>query len=321
MHCTTESLQSPPAPQQSSSLLPDASRSNRLKDFANSEFVNRLLAATRITDFYSAAPHSLFYSDLLRSLVQSRSESSAADCNSQHAAAPYSALAFSSMSQAQQQQHHRRNNRKRLWPNRFSDLHNQRNGNNGGESHDNPPLMANGELKTEKCRKREEKEEYSPEKEQMANSTTVVATEKAIPGLIFPTNPTAPAPWYTAPYPPPPFFIDLRVSGHIYDNEAKPKVSTAAIGPAVRQGSAFTVPLSRNTMAPMNLTTNQGELPTFKDKRADDGSNKSSPDGFARYEPPPPEVDAEDTKRQHNSSYSKMRLGVEEVIAVDDNDT
>lgn len=74
-------------------------------------------------------------------------------------------------------------------------------------------------------------------------------------------------------------------------------------------------------MAPMNLTTNQGELPTFKEKRQDDGNNNKSPEeGFVggRYEPP--DEDAEDTKRQRSSSYSRMRLDVEEVIAVDDND-
>lgn len=234
------------------SLLPDASSNTprggtRLnpKDMANSDFVNRLLAASRITDFYSAniAPHSFFYSEMLRSLVQSRNEpTTAADLRESHqAAAAYnSSLAFPL---------NNRRNRKRAWPHRFSELSNE----NAVPLNNPNNTNAENDLKLTKIRKREDKDAYLEDK------ISPAAVDHKKSPLIFPPS----TPWYP-PYPP--FFIDLRVSsGHVYDNsEGKSKTSPPlpAIGldAKARQGSAFTVPpSSRNcsSMAPINLSTGQ----------------------------------------------------------------
>lgn len=327
MHSAVESLQPAAASSSSSSsnqppLIPDAvpnTSRNRLnpKDFLNSDYVNRLLTASRLTDFYSAniPPHSFFYSEMLRSLVQARNET---DRETQaQAAIPYNnpSLPFPL---------NQRRNRKRAWPHRFSEL---RSGSAGGvvESNENIPLVnAENDVKMGKIRKKEDKDRdgYPEDKcspiDQKPKSSLAVMSEKAPGNLIFP--PTHTAPWYP-PYPP--FFIDLRVSGHIYDNEAKPTTSpslpvTSGLDPKSRQGSAFTVPASsRSSMAPINLTTNQDSMVSsqrmlFKDRYSDDNNNAEE-QGFDQQR------DEEEIK--HRGGYSKLRFEAnEEVIAVDDND-
>lgn len=326
MHSAAAESLPPAAASNQPPLLPDAvsnTARNRLnpKDFANSDFVNRLLAASRITDFYSAniAPHSFFYSEMLRSLVQARNET---DRETQAQAAAYNnpSLPFPL---------NQRRNRKRAWPHRFSEL---RSGSGGGvinESNENVHLTnAENDVKLGKIRKKEEKEGFpdgkcSPIDQKAKSSLASVMSEKAPGNVIFP--PTHASAWYP-PYPP--FFIDLRVSGHIYDNnnETKPGVSpplpvTSGLDPKARQGSAFTVPASsRSSMAPMNLTTNQDSVMfgqedkrmLFKDRYSDDNNNEA---GFGQLR------ERDEEEANHRGGYSKIRFEAnDEVIAVDDTD-
>lgn len=264
---------------------------------ANSDFVNRLLAASRITDFYSAniAPHSFFYSEMLRSLVQARNENATDRESQQQAAVAYnSALPFPL----------NRRNRKRAWPHRFAEL-----------SSENVPLASvENDVKSSKTRNRDERAVYSDEKgcpsEPKSKSSLAVVSDKTPGNLHFP--PTHSSAWYP-PYPP--FFIDLRVSGHIYDNnnetkaKSSPPLPTIGMDPKARQGSAFTVPQSsrNNSIAPMNLSTGPDSslFPSekrvlFKDRFAEDINHMH---------------DEEDVKHR---GYSKLRFESEEVIAVVD---
>lgn len=294
MHSAAGDSLPPAAASNQSTLLPDTSantpRCPRLnpKDLGNSDFVNRLLAATRITDFYSAAPHSFFYSEMLRSLVQSRNDSADRDSQQQ---------VYNNSQQFQ------RRSRKRAWPHRFPEI----------TPSENILHNADVDFKPQKTPKRHDPDKYpevkgSPEDQRAKFGKD----EKAPESLIFP--PTHTAPWYQ-PYPP--FFIDLRVSGHIYDNNNETKTTPSppiGLDPKARQGSAFTVPQpSRNSMAPINLTTNQ-ESSLFKsDKRLlFKDANNNGTEGFGQ--------DGDDVKHR---SYSKLRFeSNDDVIAVvDDNDS
>lgn len=308
MHSTaTEALQpaasnSQPPPPPETTPVSATPRLNP-KDMPNSEFVNRLLAASRITDFYSAnlAPHSFFYSEMLRSLVvQSRNEAVDRETQQQQ----QSALAYNNAMPIQL--NHRRN-RKRAWPHRYSDL---RTGEGGGEN--NPIPSVENEVKFPKLRKKEELDDKSSILDQKPKPSLALLTEKPPGNIMFPSTPAAP--WYP-PYPP--FFIDLRVSGHIYDNDAKQKSSAspptgAGLDPKARQGSAFMVPTSsRSSMAPMNLTTHQDSLfngdkrGLFRDRY---GNNSNAAEELSR--------EMEDIK--HRGDYSKSRFENDEVIAVVD---
>lgn len=325
------------------------------KDFANSDFVNRLVAATRITDFYSAniAPHSFFYSEMLRSLVQARNES-----ESQQAAA--AAASFnSSMSNFPLSQ---RRNRKRSWPaHRIGDLRSPAAAVGGGGPGNPLPghpfnvgNLAANELKLEKIRKKEEKEAIgygeitAPAEETEIKGKSPVPLAQDKPPLVIPSTQQQPS-WYppsssSSLYPygidPLHFFIDLRVSGQIYDNnnEGKgkgglqppsPSSSVAGLDQKVRHGSAFSVPpSSRNLgslMAPMNLTTGQSE-----NLQAGGGlfmSDKGQTLFKERY------LDSNNNQQQQSEDYheehkQRMMMGnnnkfsAEEVIAVvDDNDS
>lgn len=179
-------------------------------DFRNTELVSRLLAATPPYLYnMSLLPNSYFFSEMLRSLVQAKQE---------NAANAESAMASSL---------HTRRSRKRPWalsrheePLKHVPKVEKTDINDWTKaaSEKNSPI----ELvrKSPNSRIFEESKSYLKEK---SSPFEHVPTENPNQGLVLPP---APPIWFPPIYPSPyvdplHFFIDLRVSGHIYDKSQK----------------------------------------------------------------------------------------------------
>lgn len=323
-------------------LLPDPRRPRlNPKEFPNSDFLNRLITATRITDLYSSnlAPSNLFYSELLRSLVQSKLES-----DTQQAAT----AAHNAQSQLQ------RRCRKRPWH------HNRTPAENVQQYNQQLASSIESVLPEEKLSAKHN-ESIAADREKKLIDVESLPVDRPLPettalcvdkdnddddghkAKICKDNPadvivpaSTPPNWYpSALYPPygiDPlhFFIDLRVSGHIYDEAKKPLPPIDGLESKVRQGSAFSVVPASTVRsnyhglgtAPMNLSTGQqstaypGHESAQKRTQLRDKFDQQLHTGGVAEAGEEQFQKSVFTKHQQNRNMMN-----DEVIAVDDHDT
>lgn len=285
----------PQTPQQSTQHPPKP-RIN-LQELRNSDLVSRYLAATP-PYLYSApvGPHNFFFSEMLRSLVQARNNSEQAvrsQVNQISATLPG------------------RRPRKRAWSNQRPIYEpSSREQNEAEKPTTEKPLELTNKTtsfpltKYQKC---ESPKILTPENSIRNTSKVDQQDVKHIPSVEYPSNmtlnstsnrisdhtaetaspavppselvlPPPPPMWYPPLYPPygiDPlhFFIDLRVSGHIYDrkkenisptNQAADNnniLSSIEGGETInkhRHGSAFSVPKPRRDKSPLALNLSSG---------------------------------------------------------------
>lgn len=263
-----------------------------LQDCRSQEFVSRLLAATPPYLYSSpTGPHSFFFSEMLRSLVQARANSDSAALRNQQ--------------QQQQQQHQAqqsaatglRRPRKRSWSHHRAQPFEPRKPLN--DEKEKPLELTNKNSSafsspTKMCHDIErESKILSPSPENINKCPRIESEikESSPPQTVSPSSsppsilqnqqsslrsdlslPPPPPMWYPPLYPPygiDPlhFFIDLRVSGHIYDRK-KENISPTITRPdnnnctfldaeslsKCRQNSAFSVPQPKENVA-VNLTS------------------------------------------------------------------
>lgn len=282
----------PQTPQQSSQH-PSKPRIN-LQELRNSELVSRYLAATP-PYLYSApvGPHNFFFSEMLRSLVQARNNSDQSVRNQVNQINP--SLPG-------------RRPRKRAWSNHRSIYEPTRETSSMEKPTSEKPLELTNKTsfpatKYQKC---ESPKILTPENSIKNLSKIDLQDTKHIPPVEYPSNmslnstsnriggptiepapaavppselvlPPPPPMWYPPLYPPygiDPlhFFIDLRVSGHIYDrkkenisptnqtsdnNNITPSIDGESIN-KYRHGSAFSVPQPRRDKSPLALNLSSG---------------------------------------------------------------
>ncbi|XP_037038259.1 uncharacterized protein LOC119075797 [Bradysia coprophila] len=268
----------PQTPPQSSQHNPAKPRIN-LQELRNSDLVSRYLAATP-PYLYSApvGPHNFFFSEMLRSLVQARNNTEQSVRNQQN---QLSAVATG------------RRPRKRAWSNQRPMYEPSRDQNEMEKTTTEKPLELTNKTvfplaKYQKC---ESPKILTPENSIRNSSKIDEPDVKHVPSAEYPSNmtgtpnrvsnpetvpselvlPPPPPMWYPPLYPPygiDPlhFFIDLRVSGHIYDRKKEnisptnPIVDNNNVLPSVdgetikhRHGSAFSVPKPRRDKSPLAL--------------------------------------------------------------------
>lgn len=234
------------------------------------------------------------------------------ESQSPQAAVPYNSVLFPA--------NHLRRNRKRSWPHRFATEY--RTGN------ENAPVFDNADP-LEKIR-RNVNESYSENGTEVINAKTSSSAglqslvgEKPPGNLLYPNSV-----WYP-PYPP--FFIDLRVSGTICDenNETKPKGSSG-LDPKSRQGSAFTVPPPSSRTGPINLSTSVEDGQFIKEKRQQYQESVAKHEKRSRFAEYNSQVEREGMNEIGNRSgggggflrgRNERNENSDEVIAVDDNNT
>ncbi|KAF5285406.1 hypothetical protein FQA39_LY16660 [Lamprigera yunnana] len=305
MTSTNEELQPPPKPRASPF------------DYRNTDLVSRLLAATPPYLYnMPLIPHSFFFSEMLRSLVQAKTENA-----NRNMATPYP---------------HQRRSRKRSWTQVNADYYLHKD-NAKIEKPDMPPPTSSWMSKSETAEntfqhkalerplelttdkgtinnnlkvddnQHDEKHIYHQIMDNSLNTTMKQSQQEIKHKTIqfpFPPSPQTssasdmvlpppPPVWYPALYPTPygidplHFFIDLRVSGHIYDRKnqrdspTSPQTTTSSTSPNLsktdsttnemtyseslqdpfrpnRHSSAFSVPSSRLAKnIPMNLSNYQ----------------------------------------------------------------
>ncbi|XP_038121261.1 probable basic-leucine zipper transcription factor Q [Culex quinquefasciatus] len=288
--------------QQSDSVQPQQQQQQKPRlgpnDYRNSEFVTKLMAANPPYMFSPAiGPHNFFFSEMLRSLVANkRNESlrSAEQLHHQQQQQREQQQREQAQAQTQSLPLHTRRPRKRSWsqhrlyPDSLKELK---------ESEDKPagtpekPLELTNKLSAftrnitskydtgdanDNFKPTQEAAKTPPEKSQLNNNLIPEPSTASMPpsDLILPPPPPV---WYPPLYPPygiDPlhFFIDLRVSGHIYDRKKDAATSdnstvvksehSKLIGANDRQGSAFSVPKPRdlpnkptNPAAAINLSS------------------------------------------------------------------
>ncbi|KAJ6633202.1 hypothetical protein Bhyg_15499 [Pseudolycoriella hygida] len=277
---------------QQSSPRPSKPRIN-LQELRNSDLVSRYLAATP-PYLYSApvGPHNFFFSEMLRSLVQARNNSEQtvrSQANQISAAAPG------------------RRPRKRAWSNQRPTYEIPREQNEIEKQTTEKPLELTNKAtfpltKYQKC---ESPKILTPENAIRSSSKIDPQDVKLVPHIDYPSNmtvnttsnrmnghtepaaaavppselvlPPPPPMWYPPLYPPygiDPlhFFIDLRVSGHIYDRKKENisptsqsvdnnNILSSAESETInkhRHGSAFSVPKPRRDKSPLALNLSSG---------------------------------------------------------------
>lgn len=214
-----------------------------VSEIDNQDFVNRLLAATP-PYLYATFTNNFYFSDVLRSLVQSRNNDNVRNIHLQQQIV--------------------RRSRKRPWNNvqhkPIDDISEYEK-----TTQEEKPLELTNKLTSSKCSTignkpsdsvcsslNEDEKECKNDYRMQSNIDTRTETTDS---TLSPTNPA----WYSSLYPsygidPFHFFIDLRVSGHIYDNNKNnPKNSTGTESESVyditnnkKLGSAFSVPTPRH---------------------------------------------------------------------------
>ncbi|XP_065090226.1 uncharacterized protein LOC135711356 [Ochlerotatus camptorhynchus] len=270
----------PGQPQQKQRLGPN--------DYRNSEFVTKLMAANP-PYLYSPAigPHNFFFSEMLRSLVANKRNESLRSAEQLH------------HQQQQQQQHHQqaqaqtqslslptRRPRKRSWSQHrlYPESHKEsKDPEEKAAGHPEKPLELTNKLSafsrniTSKYEETNDNYKSPPETKPPNEKPPMSANLIPDPptGSIPPSDlilPPPPPVWYPPLYPPygiDPlhFFIDLRVSGHIYDRKKEltspnsdgiKNEHSKLIGTNDRQGSAFSVPKPREGLkgsAAINLSS------------------------------------------------------------------
>lgn len=226
-------------------------------ELRNTDLVSRLLAATPPYLYnMSLLPNTYFFSEMLRSIVQAKTESNNRPCTA-------------------------RRTRKRPW----------------STPKTTPPLKEWTHEKTdchplELTTKTTENEKCPP----INNNNLIDRTPPPQINHLFPPLPSQdglilpppPPMWYPPLYPTPPygidplhFFIDLRVSGHIYDKKNETQVkesennmkseekthSSSDLLFKQRHTSAFSVP--EKHVLPMNLSHNDSETGEIKTRKFD----------------------------------------------------
>ncbi|XP_055610977.1 uncharacterized protein LOC129757713 [Uranotaenia lowii] len=317
--------QSPQQPQQSQQQKPRLGPN----DYRNSEFVTKLMAANP-PYMYSPAigPHNFFFSEMLRSLVANKRNESLRNAEQLH-----------QQQQAQAQAHsqslalHSRRPRKRSWsqhrifPETLKDSKEPEEKISGQPE---KPLELTNKLsaftRNITSKYEDNSETKSANEKPPINNNNLISDPPA--GSMPPSDlilPPPPPVWYPPLYPPygiDPlhFFIDLRVSGHIYDRK-KELASPSSDGSATvknehsklipagpdRQGSAFSVPKPREGLKPssaVNLST-----PPPQPGR-DDQEENSSPN---QQQSSPPLLFANDFKENKydiikNTNYVMQNL-------------
>lgn len=279
-------------------------------DIRNSDLVSRYMAATPPYLYSShVGPHNFFFSDMLRSIVQNRnaeqaSRSSGNQMNNSSSTAGSLPLG--------------RRSRKRTWPNvrsqdtsKDAKYHHGFIGKMGAEkpleltNKCHSPVMKLGktpsELQMETLRGFNQSEiSHTQQINAINNNNSIQMPQmETHSSLNSSTNtgnssdlvlPPPPPMWYPPLYPPygiDPlhFFIDLRVSGHIYDRKkentspnALDDDSVASTTAKPRLGSAFSVPPSRrDTKTPVSLALNlTATSPTESNTTAGDSAKISA---------------------------------------------
>lgn len=276
-----------PPPQQQSSQHNSPKPRINLQELRNSDLVSRYLAATP-PYLYSApvGPHNFFFSEMLRSLVQARNNNEQSVRN-QANQIPATLTG--------------RRPRKRAWSNQRPIYEASRDQNEMEKPTTEKPLELTNKsnfplAKYQKC---ESPKVLTPENSiRNSNKMDQQDVKTLIPTVEYPSNidinntsnrannhsaepvstpselvlPPPPPMWYPPLYPPygiDPlhFFIDLRVSGHIYDRKKENISPTNLVAdnnnilPSIdgepihkhRHGSAFSVPKPRRDKSPLAL--------------------------------------------------------------------
>lgn len=286
---------------------PSKERKN-INELRNQDYVSRLLAATP-PYLYSApvGPNNFFFSDMLKSLVQARNNENARNLQMQQAAVMA------------------RKPRKRSWSQQrpyYEQLRDRKGLDDKISIPEKPLELTNKQfipMSTEKYHKLDPSSKEPICNKNLNDSPSTNAqhilqenpTTAALPpqDLVLPPPPPV---WYPPIYPPygiDPlhFFIDLRVSGHIYDrkkenvspltNAENNSISTdSETAGKYRHGSAFSVPVPRSeskSSAAINLSSSASET-----------SNKT--ECYAKY------YDLNETKEnvpsQKNTNYMLRNL-------------
>ncbi|KAL5282731.1 hypothetical protein ACFFRR_005668 [Megaselia abdita] len=220
-----------------------------ISEIDNQDFVNRLLAATP-PYLYATFSNNFYFSDVLRSLVQSRNNDNVRNI--------------------QFQQQIVRRSRKRPWNNvqhkPLDDISDY-----DKTLQEEKPLELTNKLSSNKCSSTGSKisdgnslnEEEKECKNDYRIQSNVDIRPETTDSTLSPTNPV----WYSSLYPsygidPFHFFIDLRVSGHIYDNNKNNTKNSAGtesvydITNNKKLGSAFSVPTPRHDNPFVNNSNN-----------------------------------------------------------------
>ncbi|XP_055855108.1 uncharacterized protein LOC129918535 [Episyrphus balteatus] len=272
---------------QSQRKSPPKDRKN-INDLRNQDYVSRLLAATP-PYLYSApvGPNNFFFSDMLKSLVQARNNENARNLQMQQAAVMA------------------RRPRKRSWSQHrpyYEQLRERKGLDEKIQIPEKPLELTNKQFlpmsavkyhKTDTATKElicsKELNECGSREGQTILQDSPAAASLPPQDLVLPPPPPV---WYPPIYPPygiDPlhFFIDLRVSGHIYDrkkgnvsplaNAENNSLATDSEAPGkYRHGSAFSVPVPRSESkgsAAINLSSSSSS--------ASETSNKL--DNYAKY--------------------------------------
>ncbi|XP_058825629.1 uncharacterized protein LOC131685736 [Topomyia yanbarensis] len=265
--------QQPAQPQQKQRLGPN--------DYRNSEFVTKLMAANP-PYLYSPAigPHNFFFSEMLRSLVANKRNESLRNAEQLHHHQQQQQQA--AQAQAQSLSLPTRRPRKRSWSQHRLYPESPKDSKDSEEKisgQPEKPLELTNKLsaftRNITSKYEDTSDNYKPPLDAKPSSEKSPVNNNLIPDpptaslppsdLILPPPPPV---WYPPLYPPygiDPlhFFIDLRVSGHIYDRKkdlTSPDSENSAaavknehsklIGANDRQGSAFSVPKPRDGLKP-----------------------------------------------------------------------
>ncbi|XP_018580115.1 uncharacterized protein LOC108917835 [Anoplophora glabripennis] len=264
-------------------------------EFRNTDLVSRLLAATPPYLYnMSLLPNTYFFSEMLRSFVQAKAERN-------------SAVLHPPM----------RRSRKRTWSTTRAECYQKSNAETKPEEkiEENPLELTNKPETSEAYHNKMEsftpKVETTVSEQMYRNLHPSLSQEGNSTNLVLPPPPPM---WYPPLYPAPPygidplhFFIDLRVSGHIYDGKnqkdsitppesflppspkEKPQNEQVQIKnesenlnnifKQPRHSSAFSVPTpSKNKGSPMNLSERETKATKFdvKSMGFDKNTNKTS---------------------------------------------
>ena len=293
-------------------LSPQAKPRPSPLDFRNTDLVSRLLAATPPYLYnMPIIPNTFFFSEMLRSFVQAKSETSGRMSNSFHSRRTRKRSWTQSRAEYYQREAQKSDTNMNNWS--PYDVKSLETNLVKGASNTNVRIPETNEPKVS-ATVTSSQSNYLNEKQEFHNVSQQnhvpmfqpfppnVSHEQNQAGLMLPPPPPV---WYPPIYPPPygldplHFFIDLRVSGHIYDRKGKDTAHTldvdhhdvpAAQGSAVDVSgdsmnkvqisdqhfklsghkSAFNVPTTNLTKnLPINLSNNKafsGELKETKAK-------------------------------------------------------
>lgn len=259
------------------------------QDYRNQELVSRLLAATP-PYLYSApvGPHNFFFSEMLRSIVQAKNnEATVTSRNSQLNHQPQPQMgrrprkrSWSNHRTPSYEQPKQQAEEKPVIPEKPLELTNKHNefSLSPKGNHDTQKILSPRIDESVKIQRIDVEEPKTPESTPpILTPTSETPSTSSIPpsDLILPPPPPM---WYPPIYPPygiDPlhFFIDLRVSGHIYDRKKentspsyRPENNNSSFFDAesiskCRQNSAFSVPIPKDTSA-INLITSDKKEPS-----------------------------------------------------------